>query len=135
MRVDGADGHLQTDWDRPPPPHEFQRGIHGAAPTVSCGIPVRLPSTLQYHPMCNPCSRTTTEEAIQRLFRVDVDNTVNLPPLPGIYPDYAAPTVRNSAAGRDLDMARWEMPTPRKFLEGRKYDPGVTDGRNVKFSH
>jgi hypothetical protein len=30
---------------------------------------------------------TTNQEAIRRLFRVVVDNTGNLPPLPGIYPD------------------------------------------------
>jgi hypothetical protein len=42
--------------------------------------------------------------AIRRLFKVAVDNTGNLPPLPGIYPDYSAPIVRNSVAG--LAMAR-----------------------------
>jgi hypothetical protein len=34
-----------------------------------------------------------------------VDNTGNLPPLPGIYPDYPAPIVRNSAERRELAMA------------------------------
>jgi hypothetical protein len=63
-----------------------------------------------------------------------VDNG-NLPPLPGIYPDYPAPIVRNSAAGRELAMARWGMPTPPKFLEGRKSDPGVTNIRNPASPH
>jgi putative SOS response-associated peptidase YedK len=71
--------------------------------------------------MCNLYSMTTNQEAIRRLFRVVVDNTGNLPPLPGIYPDYPAPVVRNSVDSREL-MARWGMPTPPKFLEGRK-DP------------
>ncbi len=43
-----------------------------------------------------------------------VDNTGNMPPLPGIFPDYSAPIVRNSDAGRELAMARWGMPTPKK---------------------
>jgi hypothetical protein len=37
---------------------------------------------------------------------------------------YSAPIVRNSAERRELVMARWGMPTPPKFLEGRKSDPG-----------
>lgn len=47
---------------------------------------------------------TTNQEAIRRLFRINVDNTGNLPPMPGVYPDYAAPIVRNAAAGRELAL-------------------------------
>ena len=32
-------------------------------------------------------------------------------------------------------MARWGMPTPPKFLEGKKSDPGVTNIRNAKSPH
>jgi len=78
---------------------------------------------------------TTNQEAIRRLFRVVVDSTGNLPPMPGVYPDYAAPIVRNSAAGRELAMARWGMPTPPKFLEGKKSDGGVTNVRNAGSPH
>ncbi|MFP5248260.1 MAG: SOS response-associated peptidase [Acidobacteriota bacterium] len=85
--------------------------------------------------MCNLYSMTTNQEAIRRLFRVDVDHTGNLRPQPGVYPDYAAPIVRTSAAGRELAIARWGMPTPPKFLEGRKSDPGVTNIRNVNSPH
>jgi hypothetical protein len=36
------------------------------------------------------------------------DTTGNLPPLPGIFPDYMAPVVRNALDGvRELAMARW----------------------------
>jgi putative SOS response-associated peptidase YedK len=35
----------------------------------------------------------------------------NLPSLPGIFPDYPAPIVRNSAGEREIVMARWGMPT------------------------
>jgi putative SOS response-associated peptidase YedK len=85
--------------------------------------------------MCNLYSMTSNQQAIRRLFMVDVDNTGNLPSQPGVYPDYDAPIVRNSAAGRELARARWGMPTPPKFLEGKKCDPGVTNVRNLGSSH
>ncbi len=78
---------------------------------------------------------TTNQEAIRRLFGLAVDNTGNLPPLSGVYPDYAAPIVRNSTAGRELTMARWGMPTPPRFLEGKRSDPGVTNVRNATSPH
>jgi hypothetical protein len=61
---------------------------------------------------------TTNVEAIRRLFQVEASNdrTGNLPSMPGIYPDYSAPVVRNSAAGRELAMARWGMPSSQKAL-------------------
>jgi putative SOS response-associated peptidase YedK len=58
-----------------------------------------------------------------------------MPPLPGIFPDYFAPIVRNTANGRELAMARWGMPTPPTYLEGKNADPGVTDIRNLKSSY
>jgi len=78
---------------------------------------------------------TTNQEALRRLFGVTVDNTGNMPSQPGVYPDYAAPIVRNGAGGRELAMARWGMPTPLKFLEGKKTDPGVTNIRNPSSQH
>jgi putative SOS response-associated peptidase YedK len=78
---------------------------------------------------------TTNQEAIRRLFRIDVDHTGNLPPLPGVYPDYVAPIVRNAAEGRELVLARWGMPTPPKFLDGKKSDAGVTNVRNATSPH
>jgi putative SOS response-associated peptidase YedK len=63
------------------------------------------------------------------------DRTGNLPPLPGVFPDYAAPIVRNQPDGRELTMARWGMPSPAFALKGRKSDPGVTNVRNVKSPH
>jgi putative SOS response-associated peptidase YedK len=63
------------------------------------------------------------------------DNTGNLPPLPGIFPDYAAPIVRNQPGGRELMMARWGMPSPTFALKGRNSDPGVTNIRNTSSAH
>ena len=44
---------------------------------------------------------TTNVEAIRRLFAVDPanDRAGNLASMPGIYPDYPAPIVRNGSAG------------------------------------
>ena len=63
------------------------------------------------------------------------DRTGNMPPLPGIYPDYRAPIVRNQPDGRELTMARWGMPSPLYALKGKKSDPGITNVRNVGSPH
>jgi putative SOS response-associated peptidase YedK len=59
--------------------------------------------------MCNLYSMTTNAEAIRRLFAVDPmrDRAGNLPSIPGVFPDYPAPIVRNADGGRELAMARW----------------------------
>lgn len=86
--------------------------------------------------MCNLYSLTKGQAAIRELARALRDITGNLAPQPGIYPDYAAPIVRTGADGvRELVMARWGMPTPPQFLEGKKVDKGVTNIRNVKSPH
>src|SRR3954453_19168910 len=61
---------------------------------------------------------TTNVEAIRRLFGVEAsrDRAGNLPPMPGIYPDYPAPIVRNGGGGRELAMARWGMPSSQRAL-------------------
>src|SRR4029077_12291368 len=38
----------------------------------------------------------------------------NLPPMPGVFPDYPAPVVRNAGSERELTMMRWGMPPPPK---------------------
>ena len=66
--------------------------------------------------MCNLYSVTKGQQAIRDLFRVTPDYTGNLPPMPGIFPDYAAPVVRNTPDGRELTMMRWGMPSSQKAL-------------------
>ena len=85
--------------------------------------------------MCNLYSMTRDQQSVRDLARAMVDRTGNLPPLPGIFPDYSAPIVRNGGEGRELVMARWGMPSPAFALKGRKTDPGVTNVRNVKSPH
>jgi putative SOS response-associated peptidase YedK len=85
--------------------------------------------------MCNLFAVTKGQQAIRELTRAMHDRTGNLPPLPGIFPDYPAPIVRNTADGRELTMARWGMPSPVFALKGRNSDPGVTNVRNTASPH
>jgi putative SOS response-associated peptidase YedK len=62
--------------------------------------------------MCNLYSITTNQAAIITLFRVVNRYVGNLPPMPGVFPDYPAPVVRNAGAERELIMMRWGMPPP-----------------------
>lgn len=59
------------------------------------------------------------------------DTTGNLPPMPGVFPDYPTLIVRNGAGGRELTLARWGMPSPVFALQGKRTDPGVTNIRNA----
>jgi putative SOS response-associated peptidase YedK len=54
--------------------------------------------------MCNLYSVTTNQEAIRALFRVMNRYVGNLPPMPGVFPDYPAPVVCNTDTGRELAM-------------------------------
>ena len=66
--------------------------------------------------MCNLYSHTKGQAAILEATRAMIDRTGNLPPQPGIFPDYSAPIVRNAPQGRQLVMARWGMPSPSQVL-------------------
>jgi putative SOS response-associated peptidase YedK len=87
--------------------------------------------------MCNLYSLATSQAAIRELARAMRDLTGNLPPLPGIFPDYPAPIVRTAVQDgvRELAMARWGMPSPAFALKGRAADPGVTNVRNTASPH
>jgi hypothetical protein len=64
--------------------------------------------------MCNLYSVTTSQTAILEWTRAMRDITGNLPPMPGVFPDYLAPIVRNAPDGaRELMLARWVMPLHR----------------------
>ncbi|WJR81041.1 SOS response-associated peptidase [Bradyrhizobium sp. NP1] len=63
--------------------------------------------------MCNLYSITTNPAAIAALFRRMNRYVGNLEPMPGVFPDYLAPVVRN-AEGDTLEIMkmRWGMPAP-----------------------
>jgi hypothetical protein len=48
----------------------------------------------------------------QQAARIFGPGDVNLPPMPGVFPDYPAPVVRNVGPDRELTMMRWGMPPP-----------------------
>lgn len=50
--------------------------------------------------------------------------------MPGVFPDYPAPVVRNAADARELTMMRWGMPPPP-----RTGGPPVTNIRNTSSPH
>ena len=70
------------------------------------------PCKITAAPMCNLYSITTNQAAIIALFRVINRYVGNLAPMPGVFPDYPAPVVRNAGAERELVMLRWGMPPP-----------------------
>ncbi len=57
--------------------------------------------------MCNLYSMTKGQQAIREMARAMRDGTGNLPSFPAVFPDYAAPIVRNSPEGRELSLVRW----------------------------
>ncbi|AWN35968.1 SOS response-associated peptidase [Methylobacterium radiodurans] len=74
-------------------------------------------------------------DALRAFFQATRDATGNMPELPAIFPNTAAPVVYLREGERTLSMMRWGLPSPAFALEGRKVDPGVTNVRNVKSPH
>ena len=69
--------------------------------------------------MCNLYSHTSNRQAIidfvREVNRIH-ESVGNLEPQPGIFPDYAAPIVRNTAQGRELAKVRWGLPSSQFAL-------------------
>jgi putative SOS response-associated peptidase YedK len=86
--------------------------------------------TPMYQEMCNLYSITTNQAAIIALFRVINRYVGNLPPMPGVFPDYPAPVVRNVGGEREMLMMRWGMPPPP-----RAGGYPVTNIRNTSSPH
>jgi len=80
--------------------------------------------------MCNLYSITTNQAAIIALFRVMNQHVGNLPPMPGVFPDFPAPVVRNAGIDREMGTMRWGMPPPP-----RTGGPPVTNIRNTSSPH
>jgi putative SOS response-associated peptidase YedK len=86
--------------------------------------------------MCNLYAMTRSQDAMRHLAKALRDTTGNLPPMPGIFPDYPAPIVRTGADGaREIAMARWGMPSPAFALQGKTVDRGITNLRNASSAH
>ena len=86
--------------------------------------------------MCNLYSITKGQAAIRQFTRALRDRTGNLPSMPSVFPDAAAPIVRAGEDGaRELTLARWGLPSPAFVLKNKKTDPGVTNVRNTGSPH
>ena len=87
--------------------------------------------------MCNLYSLTKGQAAIVAMARAMRDTTGNLPPLPGIFPDYPAPIVRNAPDGvRELAMVRWGMPSSKQAIyqaATKRADKLRAKGKEVDF--
>ena len=89
--------------------------------------------------MCNLYAQTRSQDDIRQTVQdaLDPDGDLiedigNLPALSGIWPDTPAPIIRAGTAGTwHLTKARWGMPTPPVYLNGKRTDPGVTNIRNT----
>jgi hypothetical protein len=80
--------------------------------------------------MCNLYSMTKNLDGIRNLFGALNHKVGNLPPMPGIFPDYEAPVVRNVGEERELLLMRWGMPSPPQFG-----GPPITNIRNTSSPH
>ncbi|KPF73211.1 hypothetical protein IP69_00060 [Bosea sp. AAP35] len=87
--------------------------------------------------MCNLYSMTRSVDAMRNLFSKFVAPETNLPPLPGIFPDYPAPIIRNEGDGvAALAMTRWGMPSSKKALldaAAKRADKLRAKGKEVDF--
>lgn len=89
--------------------------------------------------MCNLYSHTSNREAVAALVRelgLFSDNLGNFAPQTGIFPDYLAPVVRNTSAGRELAKLRWGLPSSGKALydsASRRADKLRAKGKEVDF--
>jgi putative SOS response-associated peptidase YedK len=81
--------------------------------------------------MCSLYRLDKGQDARRRFFKVDRDDSGNQPPLPGIYPDNSAPIIRQEGGERVMQMARWGMPTPPRYLKAGAIDRGVTNVRHI----
>ncbi|WP_428029479.1 SOS response-associated peptidase [Ancylobacter sp.] len=81
--------------------------------------------------MCNLYSHHSNLRAITDLVGTLRNLAGNLPPQPGIFPDFPAPIVRTDPLGmRELVLARWGMPSPPQVG-----GPPVTNIRNLASPH
>ncbi|WP_447015596.1 SOS response-associated peptidase family protein [Rhizobium sp. KDH_Rht_773_N] len=108
--------------------------------------------------VCNLYRMLSNQEAIRALTKAMIDSTGNMEPVTEIWPDYKAPVVRNTPAGRELVNVRWGLPSSSQaifqaatkradalrkknkevnFQELLKMEPdgGTTNVRNVDSKH
>ena len=86
--------------------------------------------------MCNLYNISTNQEAIRQFTRTMIDSVGNLEPSLDVYPDQFAPIVRNTAAGRELAMVRWGLPSSSQAIfqaAAKRADKLRAKGKTVDF--
>lgn len=86
--------------------------------------------------MCNLYNITTNQLAILQATRAMIDSLGNLEPSLDIYPDYKAPIIRNTPAGREAAMVRWGLPSSKQALyqaAAKRADKLRAKGKEVDF--
>lgn len=86
--------------------------------------------------MCNLYSITKSQTAIIEYTRAMRDSTGNLPPMPGVFPDYMAPVVATRDGTRELSLMRWGMPSSSKAqldATSKRADKLRAKGKEVDF--
>ena len=79
--------------------------------------------------MCNLYSLNKNRESLANMFNVGHNRAVDIPVLPGIFPNYAAPVVRHAADGeRELVNLNWGFVLPQPGKAPRR----VTNVRDDK---
>ncbi len=66
--------------------------------------------------VCNLYRMLSNQAAIRSITRAMIDSTGNMPPITEIWPDYMAPIVRNTPAGRELTNVRWGLPSSSQAI-------------------
>ena len=88
--------------------------------------------------MCNLYSMMKSRAEAAKLGRALVDRNNNQPPMPGVWPDYAAPViVRGDDGRREMRDIRWGMPSSKTALleaATRRADKLRAKGREVDFA-
>ncbi len=95
-------------------------GSHAPSPRK-----LELRDHLGEHAACVKLQPDRPQSEIGKAFGVEHDDTGNLPSLPGIFPNTAAPVIRMRDGARALSMIRWGMPSPAFVLKVRKSIPGL----------
>jgi putative SOS response-associated peptidase YedK len=87
--------------------------------------------------MCNLYAMMRARAEAAALARAMRDRQSNYPPMPGIFPDYAAPIIVNSVEGvREMRDARWGMPSSKKAIfdnASKRADKLRAKGKEVDF--
>lgn len=88
--------------------------------------------------MCNLYAMMKTRAEAAALARAMTDRNNNQPPMPGIYPNYAAPIIlRGADGGREMRDAAWGMPSSKKALldaATKRADKLRAKGKDVDFA-